>query len=51
VCSGGGDVGIAEATKDMKIMVGGWFIVEELERSGVGHFCGGKPVDKECGGG
>jgi hypothetical protein len=51
VCSGGEDVGIAEATKDAKIMVGEWFVVEELERSGVGCFCGGKPVDKECGSG
>jgi hypothetical protein len=39
VGSGGRDVGIAEATKDAKIMVGGWFVVEELKRSGVGCFC------------
>jgi hypothetical protein len=51
VCSGGRDVGIAEATKDAKIMVGGWFVVEELERSGVGCFCGRNPVDRQCGGG
>jgi hypothetical protein len=51
VCSGGRDVGIAEATKDAKIMVGGWFVVEELKRSGVGCFYWGKPVDKDCGSG
>jgi hypothetical protein len=49
VCGGGKDVGIIEATEYSKIMVGGWFVAEELEMGAVGCFCGGEPVDEESG--
>jgi hypothetical protein len=44
VCGGGRDVGIIEAIEYSKIMVGGWFVAEELERGAVGCFCGGEPL-------